>query len=77
MVSSRRSRYTTEEGVSFFSNDKFASSNESSDEEIDFMEYVGTVAVSDSNLDEESTSTRVPVTTEQSMCSSQPHSALV
>ena len=41
------------------------------------MEYVGTVAVRDSNSDEESTSTRVPVTTEQSMCSSQPHSALV
>ena len=63
--------------MSFFSNDKFASSNESADEKIDFMEYVGTVAVSDSNSNEESTSTRVPVTTEQSMCSSQPHSALV
>ncbi len=46
--------------MSFFPNDKFVSSNESADEEIDFMEYVGTVAVSDSNSDEESMLTCVP-----------------
>ena len=77
MASLRRSRYTTEEVLSFLSEDKFACSNESSDEESDFMEYVGTVAVSDSNSDEEFASTHEPVTTEQLMCSPQSRSALV
>ena len=77
MASSRESRYTTEEVLAFLSEDKFVSSNESSDEEMDFKEYVGTVAVSDSNLDEESTSTHELVSTEQWTCNSQPHSALV
>ena len=63
--------------MSFLSEDKFACSDESSDEESDFMEYVGTVAVSDSNSDEEFASTHEPVTTEQLMCSPQSRSALV
>ena len=48
----------------YLSEDKFASSNKYSDEETDFIEHVVTVAISDSNLDEESTSTHEFVSTE-------------
>ena len=64
MASLRESRYIIVEVLSFLSEDKFASSNKSSDEETDFMEHVVTLAVSDSNLGEESTSTHEFANTE-------------
>lgn len=56
---------TTKEVLFYLYEDKFVSSNESTDSESDFTEYVGTTNASDSNSDEESAATHEPVRMEQ------------
>ena len=77
MASSRKSRLTSQQVLSIFYDDTISSSNESSDGESDFMDYVGIVDVSDSNSDEESTLTVKPVIAGQSGRSSQVYNASV